>query len=91
MNDYSTENATRELLPPSDDTTLTDVPTPEIDVAIIEHEAERIESDHVFTPPEPGPGDAPEGEYGEQDVTMDGDEITDRWERPGQGYAPAFK
>lgn len=88
--DYDTETATREwdILPP-DDTTLTDVPTPQIDVVTIAHEAERVEEEHPFTPPEPGPGDAPEGEDGDQDVGRDGEEVTDRWESPERGNAPA--
>jgi len=87
-NDYGTESTTREweMLPP-DDTTLTDVATPEIDIAVIEHEAEHIEKQHPFTPPEPGPGDAPESEDGEQDVGCDGDEVTDLFERPIAGAA----
>lgn len=88
--DYSTETSTRkwEMLPP-DDTTLTDVPTPEIDTDIIEHEAERVEKAHPFTPPEPGPGDEPESEDGDEDVGRDGEEVADRWERPTLGEVSA--
>lgn len=72
--DYSTETSTREweILPPGD-TTLTDVPTPEIDVAIITHEAERVEEEHPFTPPEPGPTDPGESD---EDNASDGDDVT---------------
>lgn len=86
MTDYETETSTRErdILSP-DDTTLTDVPTPEIDIATITHEAERAEEEHPFTPPEPAPNAPPEGGEEQSDNASDGEDVTDRYERAGAG------
>ena len=79
--DYTTEDATRELLPPDD--------TPAIDTKRITKQAEVIRKAHEEFVPQPDPDGEPESEDGEQDVGRDGEDVTDRWERPEQGNAQA--